>query len=175
MILKLNKEQAKMLGLKEGQKIKLIEYWNKLTDGYGIPVFDTEHAIEQFRARHPDLSMNTYLKVLNKGLKKIQDKHNNDPDNRYVIISRKTDIKIPLELRYDRKIKDKLIFVTPTTLHTKENPMNKYGEISVLVEKCRKNNEYIIEHLFEGESSFLFQDIIENCGYTQTYEEIEVD
>ena len=55
------------------------------------------------------------------------------------------------------------------------NIHNKYGEVSILVEKCRKNKEYIIENLFEGYLSCLFQDLIEDCGHTKTYEEIDID
>ena len=135
----------------------------------GIEVRDTEHAKEEFHKHFSNLSWeNTYMSKLRKGIKKIV-KNYGYKEDRYVIISRKTGIRIPLHFRPDRQSKDKTVFIAaiPTTL-SPEEVYRKYNDIEIFVEKNKNTFQWF--PLQEG------YDLFAKNGKVHTnFVEIEVD
>lgn len=134
-----------------------------------IEVRDTQHAKEEFHNHFPELSWNnSYLPKLKKGLRKIVKKYGYKED-RYVIISRKTGLRIPLHFRPDRKSKDEVIYICaiPTTLSPKE-VYRKYNDIKVFVENNRNSFKWF--PLQEGYDLFA-----ENGEVYSTFVEIDLE
>lgn len=175
MKFKLNKENADKLGLKEGQEIEVLEEFTKIYMFDNIPVYDLRHAQERFEERFPNLDWAVFLNKLDKGLRKIKIKYSLRNDN-YAIISRKYDLKIPVEIRDDRFNPKKQIIGIPTVLDVTKHGRDLQNEIDIMVEKCKKDNRYSSVKLFEDSySNIFFQYIIEEGEVNRTFEEIVLD
>ena len=133
-----------------------------------IEIYDSNHAVEEFKRWFPHLSFDTYLNSINKGLIKIKNKYSNELQN-YMIISHKYKMRIPLDLRLDKfeRTYDKIIAVIPTTLNPNETK-NLKKEIEVLVES--KANHY---QRFEECKNF--NTYYDNNKVFTDFEEIEID
>ena len=114
------------------EESKLLEKFDKIFQFKNLSVFDARHAVEEFE-RHYNLPYDSFLKVLEKGLKKIEKKFGlNEADN-YMIQSYRLGIRIPLEIRFDNKNPNEMIGVVPTVLAPHEIK-NLRNEIEVMVE-----------------------------------------
>ena len=148
-----------------------------------IPIYDVEHAEEQFYDRFPDIPWSEYKKILAQGMKKIKQDWQNDPYN-YAIVSRSTDIKIPLELRPDRYTKE-LIAAISTTLDNKRQPRNTRGERVVIVEgkeetfddlKEKSLTQFIqVRDEADDGKGMPYYHMFEDGKHTKTFRVIEVD
>lgn len=110
------------------------EYFKKLgLFGKGtLYVYDSRHAIEEFKNWFPNLDIKIYRDSLEKGVSKIL-KTYGLIENNYMIISRKHGFRIPLHIREDVKAEGFMIGVTPTTLAPHETK-DLRKEISIYVE-----------------------------------------
>ena len=156
---------------------KMNERYNRLFIFEGktgdYPVFDLDHAIERLKERFPNLSYKTYLKVFKKGLRKIERIYNFS-ENHYVIISRKTRLKIPVDIRIDSKRIERLIVKTSTTLHADLHPENTHNDIEVMVEK-HNYRRYPLMESKECENADWYYSFIEDNVLYKTYKIIEID
>jgi len=136
----------------------------------GIEVMDAEHAEEEFERFFPDEKDTTFQFLLSMGMKEIAMQFNMD-ENKYMIVSKSLGARIPVDLRYDKKLLKrgikKLIAVIPTVLGPNEL-WDKYNEIHVLVENnifdsvnlVKENlGEFIVHHV-EGQVIAEFTDIV---------------
>jgi hypothetical protein len=136
----------------------------------GIEVMDAEHAEEEFERFFPNEKDTTFQFLLSMGMKEIAMQFNMD-ENKYMIVSKSLGARIPVDLRYDKKLLKrgikKLIAVIPTVLGPKEL-WDKYNEIHVLVENnvfdsvnlVNENiGEFIVHHV-EGQVIAEFTDIV---------------
>ncbi len=161
------------------QENYLKERFNQIINFYGIRVYDTEHAIEQFEKRFPELDTNDYKKVLLDGLQKIADTWNFE-ENQYVIISKSLYIKIPIQIRPDRNYTNIIVGATPSTLDSRDHKYNLRNEIEVLVEKTKNEHGYAqIQEFTEKEvgyiDQFWFNNYIEDGTVWKDFKEIEVE
>jgi hypothetical protein len=152
----------------------LQETFDFLLEFEGLKIFDTEHAIDRFKERFPNLSIDRFYDTLKKGLRKILEKYDYQ-QNFYMIVSRKYKIKIPLQIREDRKDPNILIGAISTLLHSEENPYNKYNEVQVLVEKSKIVNDFQIIKESEELNDIGFYHYVENGEYYKDFEFIEID
>ena len=134
-----------------------------------IPFYDANHFIDQGVLRFSHLSMADIKNVLFLGMKQINKDYKLQQQN-YMIISRSKDVKIPLDLRLDRKT-NHLIGVLSTVLNKREHPYNTRREKEIIVES--KKTPFIYEYQdIESEKPFtvtFFNDVI-----SLSYKEINV-
>jgi hypothetical protein len=152
----------------------LQERFDPLLDFDGIKVYDSEHSEERFKERFPGLSLDRFYDTLKKGLRKINSKWDYQ-ENFYVIISNKYDIKIPIEIRPDRKNPEILIGIIATVLNSKKHPFNKYNEIQLMVEESKRDKSFhhIKEHE-ELEKGIGFTHYLDEGEYFRDFVYIEV-
>lgn len=158
----------------------LNETFEQIINYYELKIYDSNHAIDQFKKRFPNLTLQDYKKVFLKGLEKIVRKWDYST-NQYMIISKSTDIKIQLHIRPDLQRKDSIVGVTASTLSAKDHPHNTHNEIEVLVESSRKNKSFKKISEFENVLTkndydyHWFNHYFENGSYYKDFEYIEVE
>lgn len=102
----------------------------------GIMIYDTKHAIQEFRIHYPHLSLTDYKRILKDGVEEIVSEYDTALDN-YMIQSISLKVKIPIEIRPDRNTREISGYV-PTTLGEHEI-INLRNEIVIFVENNKKN------------------------------------
>lgn len=132
-----------------------------------IKVYESNHAYEEFIHWFPKLSKDDYKKVLSQGIEKIRELDTLTELNQYMIISKSTKIRIPLELRLDRCNKNKLMGIIPTTLGEFETKSLR-NEVEVFIEQNK--NSYHKFLLREG-----FNYYVQHGKVFSDFTEIEVD
>jgi hypothetical protein len=153
------------------------ETFNKLVTIDGIDIYDTDHAVLRFKERFPSLNLDRLYTVLEKGMRKIFKTWNYD-ENFYVIESHKYHIKVPLEIRPDRKNPQIIMGFVATVLDSIENPYNKNNEIQIMVESSKKDKIFQQFSEFdksEGDVSNWYQHYIDEGKYWTDFQYIEVD
>lgn len=139
--------------------MKIIEEFSLIVSKDGINVYDTRHAISEFKRWYPNLNISIFKKSILQGLEKISKKIGN-----YMIISKSNKYRIPIEIRKDRK-NGKIIGVIPTVLNSTE-VINTRNELEIIVEK----NVYDKRQLIEG-----FNYYIQRGKVFTDFDEVEVD
>ncbi len=138
-----------------------------------IDIYDINHAIDRFLERHTNLVFNDVMIVIRRGLRKIDFDYNNDAEN-YMIISRSTNLKIPLELTYHKQTNE-LIAVIPTILDKSIHKYNTKDDIEVLTEKSRKERTFNrVYEIDKDLSTFPFCHYFEDGKYYKSFETINV-
>lgn len=138
------------------------------------PIYDTDHVLVRFRQRFPGLSDKNLYNTLLKGLRKIEKKFNFMPQ-RYMINSYSTFLKIPIDIRPDRNDPSKIIIAIATLLDSREHPINKYGELDILVENSKKNSTYERWQDYEGLDGNWYNHFIVDGIYHLDFEIIDCD
>ena len=126
--------------------MKIIEKFSFIARINNIDIFDSNHAREEFNRWFPSLSWDFYLKSIKSALDKV----GKDIGN-YMINSKSTGLRIPLEIREDRIKKGKIIGVIPTTLNASEI-YNVRNDVNIFVENNK--NEYKKFPIVEGFSFY---------------------
>jgi len=138
-----------------------------------IDIYDINHAIDRFLERHKDLNFNDVLITIRRGLSRIDFDYNNTAEN-YMIISRSTNLKIPLELTYHKQT-DELIAVIPTVLDKSIHKHNTRDDIEILTEKSKREHSFNrIYEINKNLSTFPFCHYFEDGEYSKSFEVINV-
>jgi len=145
---------------------KFEERFEFITRVQGVDVFDSRHAVEEFFNHFRDITLGEYKRVVAEGLSTILDRYGLDCHGNYMVISKSTGIRVPMELRADRFTKHTTA-VTPTTLAPHET-INLRNEVEVFVESNK--NTYQKFELMEG-----FNYYSEGGKTITDFEEIEVN
>jgi len=149
----------------------IYERFSKLgTFGKGIlPVYDTRHAVEEFERWFPNLTIEEYKKIIAKGVKSILRTYGLKEDN-FMIIDKKSGMRIPIEVRNDRSNPGFLIGVIATTLNPTE-VKNLRNEVEVFVE----NNPWTYSKFKLAEGyNFSFNYLSDKNKVDMNFEEIYV-
>ena len=133
----------------------------------GIEIYDTRHAMSEFAMHFPNTPISVYKKVLMQGIDKIDSYYGLTMSN-YMIESRSTGIRIPLEIRPDR-YSGKKMGAVPTTLG-KHETININNEIEIYVENKDNKNTYKRFPLTEG-----FNKYVQSGNIFEDYDTVEVD
>jgi len=139
--------------------MKIIEEFSLITSKDGVKVYDTRHAIAEFKHWYPKLRTLALKKTILQGLVKINKKIGN-----YMLISKTFGYRVPIEIRRDRKTNE-IIGVVPTVLNSTE-VINTRNELEIIVEK----NVYDKRQLIEG-----FNYYTQHGKIFTDFDEIEVD
>lgn len=151
---------------------RISERFDSLGTYSSIEVFDVEHAIEQFKNRFPKLHLNAFYKTLDKGIRKIVRTYDYRKQQNYLIISYKYGLRIPIEIRPDRKNAKKIVGIIATTLS--EDMYRKLrNEIDILVEQYKKEKVSYGSLPDWGDTFFIH--FYENGRFIQNYESIDLD
>lgn len=154
----------------------LKERWEKIFQYKNLPIYDAFHVPERLAQRHSRITMQTFFKKLEKGLRKIEKQYSLDY-NTYMIISYRTNLKIQLEIRPDRKHDEKAVGVVSTVLDAKKHPFNKYDDIEVYIEQSIQKgivNPYELDRLAEASKRLGYFRIIESDGFSYFFADGEV-
>lgn len=119
--------------------MKIIEQFSLIVSKDGVNVYDSRHAIEEFKRWYPKLRVLALKRTILQGLVKINKKIGN-----YMFISKTYGYRVPIEIRRDRKTNE-IIGVVPTILNSTE-VINTRNELEIIVEK----NVYDKRQLIEG-------------------------
>jgi len=139
--------------------MKIIEEFSLITSKDGVKVYDTRHAIAEFKRWYPKLRTLALKRTILQGLVKINKKIGN-----YMLISKTFGYRVPIEIRRDRKTNE-IIGVVPTVLNSTE-VINTRNELEIIVEK----NVYDKRQLIEG-----FNYYTQHGKVFADFDEIEVD
>ncbi len=148
-----------------------IETWNLIftyeynNNNKELEIYDSERGVDRFIEGHNYYKKDFLFKKIKEGLNIIYEKYRFKNDA-YVIISKSTNLKIPVEIRIDRQEKDKQIAVIPTILNKKDYPYNKKNEIEVFVEKTNKKKRVNVKKI-----SYCFVPLIEDDNYKMVFYE----
>ena len=125
------------------------ERFNILMSHIGVKLYDTNHAIDELRRWFPSVSFEQYKSILRHGLDTIKKQHNMEIGN-YMLVSKSTGIRVPLEIRNDR-YNGQIIGAIPTTLNPRE-VINIRHDLEVMTEnvydkrKLCEGFNYYIQH-----------------------------
>ena len=119
--------------------MRIIEQFSLIVSKDGVNVYDSRHAIEEFKRWYPKLRTLALKRTILQGLVKINKKIGN-----YMLISKIYGYRVPIEIRSDRKTGN-IIGVIPTVLNSTE-VINTRNELEIIVEK----NVYDKRQLIEG-------------------------
>ena len=122
----------------------------------GLKIYDTRHAVKEWKKWFPSLSIEALRKALQQATSKKLAVGN------YMVISKKHGFRIPLEIRRDRKSPN-LIGVVPTVLSSTE-VINLRDELEIVVE-----NAYNRRQLIEGFNYYVQHGVI-----FSDFEEIDI-
>lgn len=139
--------------------MKIIEEFSLITSKDGVNVYDTRHAIAEFKRWYPKLRILALKRTILQGLVKINKKIGN-----YMLISKTFGYRVPIEIRRDRKTNE-IIGVVPTVLNSTE-VINTHNELEIIVEK----NVYDKRQLIEG-----FNYYTQHGKMFTDFDEVEVD
>ncbi len=130
----------------------------------GTKVYAPRHAYEEFRHWYPHLTKGDYKRVVQSGIDKII--MSDSEIAQYMIISKSTKLRIPIEIRQDRYNK-KIIGIIPTTLGETETK-NLRNEVEIFVEQNK--NAYQQFPIKEG-----FNYFVQSGKIFADFDEIEVE
>lgn len=139
--------------------MKIIEQFSLIVSKDWINVYDSRHAIEEFKRWYPKLRILALKRTILQGLVKINKKIGN-----YMLISKTYGYRVPIEIRRDRKTNE-IIGVVPTILNSTE-VINTRNELEIIVEK----NVYDKCQLIEG-----FNYYTQHGNVFADFDEVEVD
>jgi hypothetical protein len=127
--------------------IKIEEYVSSLFSYKGITVMDTDHCVSRFVERHKEISMNFFYEKIREAIDKIQSLHKGK-ENFYMVVSKSTMLKFPINYRPDRMNKNVWVAVIPTVLDKNKHPHNTHKDILMMVEKIALEENIKPEDIF---------------------------
>jgi len=139
--------------------MRIVEQFSLIVSKDEVNVYDSRHAIEEFKRWYPKLRILALKRTILQGLVKINKKIGN-----YMLISKTFGYRVPIEIRRDRKTNE-IIGVVPTVLNSTE-VINTRNELEIIVEK----NVYDKRQLIEG-----FNYYTQHGKVFADFDEIEVD
>ena len=121
---------------------RIKEYFRTLFKYRNRKINDINHSLDRFNERFPQYTFADYKKVIEKGVDIILDIFK-DSVNKYLIISKSTDIAVQLEWRKDKKFKDNINHgFTATTLNSRIHKQLLQKDKKIFVEDFKKFNVY---------------------------------
>lgn len=157
-----------------------------------IDCYDSKEkeSLSSFKKRFPDLPVSEYERILREGLKKIEQKFKNVPDQ-YSIESKSTHVQILFLLQYIHN-EESMEYIKGIksvhgfsiyTQHTQDHPFylddnpeliawkSKHVVIDIIKSETKKTNTYAF--FYEGDRWFVH--LFESGEYAKNFETVEVD